>query len=182
MSKTLGNVIDPFQLIKQYGVDPVRYYLLREIRTTEDGDFSIEKLEKRYDGDLNNGLSNLVHRVLTLAWNNKNLLGELPLIEAKQTSIPEEYKNSMENFDTSKALECVWRKIRDADKLVNDSKLWTLPKENSEKFKSVVIELLETLGLVSHLLKPFLPNTSGKIETLIALKEKPEPIFMRLTK
>jgi len=182
MSKTLRNVVDPVALVKRYGIDPVRYYLLREIRSSEDGDFSIEKLEKRYDGDLANGLSNLIHRVATLAWNNKHLLS-LPSLEAPNPlSHPKEYNDAFEECNPNEALEFIWGKIGTADKKINDAKLWTLPKEDVKRFASLTEELLKELRAIASLIAPLLPETSEKIISTLSFKEKPEPIFKRSEK
>jgi methionyl-tRNA synthetase len=80
MSKSIGNVIDPFELTKKYGTDPVRYFLLSEFKTTGDGDFSYAKFENKYNAELSSGLGNLISRTLTLV-EKKNLIGEEMIIQ-----------------------------------------------------------------------------------------------------
>lgn len=132
MSKTVGNVIDPFALVEKYGVEPVRYFLLREIPSGEDGDFSYKKLEERYQADLANGLGNLVQRVLTLIENN--LLGELNYrknLESKEvvdfvSGVKEKYKQAIEDFRLHEALGQVFEVVDFANGYVNQHKPWEL--------------------------------------------------------
>src|SRR3990167_6752256 len=105
MSKTIGNVVDPFDLVEKYGKEPVRYFLLREIASNDDGDFSFKKLEDRYNGDLANGLGNLVQRVVVLIDNN--LGGEL-IYESEKCKVKsvklEDYRKGIEEFKLHDAL------------------------------------------------------------------------------
>ncbi len=98
MSKSLGNVIDPFELVKKYGVDPVRYYLLSEIPSTEDGDFTYEKFEKRYNSDLASGIGNLVARIRAMAGKIGFKEDNLDFVKPKINEIKENYKKSLEKF------------------------------------------------------------------------------------
>ncbi|HEY4484490.1 MAG TPA: class I tRNA ligase family protein [Candidatus Paceibacterota bacterium] len=132
MSKTIGNVIDPFALVEKYGVEPVRYFLLREIPSGEDGDFSYKKLEERYQSDLANGLGNLVQRVLTLV--EGNMLGELNyranledkgVLEALKKA-RESYGENIENFKLHEALGDVFSLVNFANGYVNQHKPWEL--------------------------------------------------------
>ncbi len=172
MSKSLGNVTNPFPLIEKYGVDVLRYFLLREIPSTEDGDFSEEKLVARYNGDLANGLGNLVARVATLMSNNFNegLEYDTKLIDpetsqAIQNLLPK-YQASIENFKLHEALIVIWELIAQADKYVNDNKPWALVKEDTEKFKIVMTNLIEIIYQITKTLAPFMPETSEKIATV----------------
>ncbi len=166
MSKTLGNVIDPFELVKTYGTDPVRYYLLREISSAGDGDFSYEKFTARYNGDLANGLGNLVARIaalgvkwgedLTLTHDDQFLLlGNIMRIRNQK------YEKNIEEFRLNEALGNIWEVIGLMDKWVNDEKPWTKDKQAMRVF-------LETAGSgltdIVSMLRPFLPGTAEKIE------------------
>jgi methionyl-tRNA synthetase len=115
MSKSLGNVVDPFELVEKYGTDPVRYYLLREISSTEDGDFTFQKFEERYNSDLAKGLGNLTARVITLA--EKNITNnQLSIINKSwsaksKTIIDKTWKNEqkcLDNFKFNEALAEIW--------------------------------------------------------------------------
>src|SRR3989344_258061 len=179
MSKSLGNVVDPFALIEKYGTDAVRYYLLREIPPFEDGDFTEEKFKERYNSDLANGLGNLVSRVLSLAQRNNSLKPPYSLKGADQefTKFFRERKNHfvedyLDNFRFSEALEAIWYAISWCDKYIEYEKPWASPKPE------VIGNLLFALGEIANLLKPFLPETSEKI--LKQLQEgKGESLFPR---
>ncbi|OGN03582.1 MAG: methionine--tRNA ligase [Candidatus Yanofskybacteria bacterium RIFCSPHIGHO2_01_FULL_42_12] len=164
MSKTVGNIIDPFALVEKYGVDPVRYFLLREISSAEDGDFSYKKLEERYNGDLANGLGNLVSRVATLIENNMD--GELIYDSAKrkaQSVKLEGYEKAIEEFRLHDALGEIWKTVADANKYVDERKPWLEAKESPERFLETIIVLVSAIHDVAWLLQPFLPETSEKI-------------------
>jgi methionyl-tRNA synthetase len=174
MSKSLGNVVDPFELIKKYGVDSVRYYLLREIVSAEDGDFTYEKFEQRYNSDLAGGIGNLVARVLGVA-------GKLDIKESKPTKktadkikeIKKNYTASLEKFKFNEALASVWELISFCDKYINEEKLW------ESKNPKVINDLFFAINEIGVLLLPFLPETSDKILQQIKTK-KSEPLFPRI--
>lgn len=181
MSKSLGNVANPISLVEKYGVDVLRYFLLREIPSTEDGDFSEEKLVARYNGDLANGLGNLVARVATLLNSNfnegleynKNLIdpATISAINKMQSS----YRISIDDFKLHEALIAIWELISYADKYVNDTKPWALAKENTEEFKSVMTNLVEIIHSIAKVLAPFMPETADKIFTIFDFnKDQPD--------
>jgi methionyl-tRNA synthetase len=185
MSKSLGNVVDPFGLIKKYGADAVRYFLLREIPSTEDGDFTEEKFINRYNADLAGGIGNLVARVLTLAMKfniqdkkSQNALYN-PKIEQEIKKIKKSYQESLENFKLNEALISIWDLIKICDKYVNDEKPWSLePKKDKEKLAAVLGDLLSAISEIAGLLKPFLPQTAEKISKQLQTL-KSEPLFPR---
>ena len=166
MSKSLGNVVDPFELVKKYGADAVRFFLLREIPSTEDGDFTEEKFVERYNGDLASGLGNLVARVVTLAqkFEVKNFKDF-----AIDFSIP---KNFWEEFNFGAYLRTVWGFIGVCDKYIEDNRLWEGNKNQG------VESLLYAIAKIAELLRPFLPETSEKILKQLKNK-KSEPLFPR---
>lgn len=181
MSKTIGNIIDPVEIINKYGIDPLRYYLLREIVPSQDGDFSYEKLKKRYDSDLVNGLSNTIHRILILAWQNKKMFNEREKIStAERQIIRKKYDQAILNFEFNEALKIIWELISHIDKKIEKEKLWELPQKNQKKFSEIIKNTLNDFYLIADLLKPFLPLTGEKILELIKLENKPEPIFKKL--
>lgn len=181
MSKSLGNIVDPFPLIERYGSDALRYYLLREIPATEDGDFTIEKFEQRYNADLASGLGNLVARVLTLAtkFKVKSLKLEIKVkslkLDAAIQQAKQDTKNALESFRFNEALAAVWGLIRFCDRYIEKEKPW----EAGDKQKEVIADLLFVLQNIAELLQPFLPETSEKILRQIKTK-KFSPLFPRL--
>ena len=159
MSKSLGNVIDPFELVKKYGADAVRYFILREISSTEDGDFTYEKFEERYNSDLAKGLGNLVARVLTLAEKEKNQDGSHLVLDPPVKKTWQDYSAALDAFKFNEALASVWNLISFCDKYIEKEKPWDrLYQENL-----IIKNLLFALGNIAFLLYPFLPQTSEKI-------------------
>src|SRR3989344_3941819 len=178
MSKTIGNVIDPFALVEKYGAEPVRYFLLREIPSNEDGDFSSKKLEERYNSDLANGLGNLVSRTATLIANNMN--GELVYkpemisqeVKDKAGQLFRGYTDNVDNFLLHEALGRIWDLIGVANKYVDEHKPWVSVKENPEKFLATMNNIVYVLYNVAWMLTPFMPETSDKIfQTLGASRD-----------
>lgn len=179
MSKSLGNVVDPYELVKKYGTDAVRYFLLREISPTEDGDFTPEKFEKRYNSDLASGLGNLVSRVLKMVENSG--INSVPKsfsnsdFKKKLSSTEKMNKESLADFKFNEALITIWGLITFCDQYINQEKPW----EESPKQKEVIGDLLLSLQKIAELLSPFLPETSQKIERAIKAN-KIEALFPRI--
>jgi len=174
MSKSLGNVIDPFELVKKYGTDAVRYFLLREASPFEDLDFTYKKFEQRYNSDLASGLGNLVARVITLCAKLK--------IEIKNSKLNKiidgtwkDYHKVLGEFKFNEALISIWNLINFCDKYIEKEKPW----EAKENQKLVINNLLFALTNITKLLEPFLPETSEKILRQIKTK-KPEILFPRI--
>lgn len=178
MSKSLGNVVDPFVLAEKYGVDPVRYFLLREIPSGEDGDFSEKKLEERYTSDLANGLGNLVQRVATLI--STKLEGEINYSDAdNEQKIKEAIDKTksktgelIDSFKLHEALTQIWNLIGTANSYINENKPWEL-NDKPEEFIKVLANSTELVIAVAELLSPFIPQTSEKILKRFS-KEKTE--------
>jgi len=177
MSKSLGNIIDPFNLVEKYGTDAVRYFLLREIPPTEDGDFTYEKFEQRYNSDLAKGLGNFVSRVIALA--GKLKLKELKIKDKDLKSVIDKtrknYEKSLDSFKFNEALSSLWQLISFCDKYIEKEKPW----QASEKQEEIVANLLLAVNEVAGLLKPFLPETSEKIFERLA-RGKNKPLFPRI--
>lgn len=164
MSKTLGNVIDPLDLIKKYGAEALRYYLLRYISPFADGDFSEDKFRKAYNADLANGLGNLIARVAKLCESIDYIqMGSKNRVSAHLISI-DEYSDALSEFRFNDALSFVWRKIAALDKFINDEKPWNLLKNADPRLKSVLAHSVDQIQEISGLLEPFLPETAKKIE------------------
>ena len=175
MSKSLGNVIDPLELVKKYGADPVRYYLLRYIHPFEDSDFSIEHFEEIYNSDLANGIGNLVSRTA-------NMIGKNELGVSGRTS-PFTENRLIEEYKFHEALKSINEIVTDADQLIDKEKPWELVKTNKEKTRKVLQEVVNRILVIAENLKPFLPGTTEKIESIFAtdkIKKPKEPLFPRL--
>ncbi len=162
MSKTVGNVVDPFVLAEKYGADALRYYLLREIPSGEDGDFSQAKFEARYNGDLANGLGNFASRVLTLGERlgaiDRKSFGEIDAeITQRIASARKKTEEKIEAFQLHEALAAIWELVSFGDAYVNKTEPW---KTND---RSAVLNAAVILDNAAALLHPFLPETSEKI-------------------
>jgi len=183
LSKSLGKTVDPFDLAKKYSSEALRYYLLREFPATEDGDFSVRRLEERYQADLANGLGNLTARILTLS-EKAQLTGqdkyEGDFLKENLTLIQKKYTRALEEINFREALEAIWEFIGLCDEYLEKNKPWELIKTNQDKFKKVLKELLGALKEIAFLLKPFLPVTSEKILAQIEQNKKTELLFPRL--
>ncbi|MBZ9572329.1 methionine--tRNA ligase [Patescibacteria group bacterium] len=180
MSKSLRNVIDPFELVKKYGTDAVRYFLLREIPPTEDGDFTYEKFKKRYNSDLAAGLGNLVARVITLAKKQKlKVKNGIQNQEFKKIIDVtwKKYRKDLNDFKFNEVLISIWNLISFCDKYIEKKRPWELLK--SQKIKPILNNLLFTLSNIAQMLQPFLPETSGKIFKQIKEKEA-ETLFPKI--
>ncbi len=173
MSKSLGNVIDPFELVNKYGTDAVRYYLLREITSTEDGDFTDEKFEQRYNADLAGGIGNLVARVLGIAGGKVFAAKATKITKTKIEETKKNYKLALGNFKFNEALFVIWELISYCDKYINDEKLWETKKPE------VLSDLVFAISETSSLLAPFLPETSEKIQQALKTGKK-ENLFPRV--
>lgn len=158
MSKTLGNVIDPFALIKTYGADALRYYFLREIPSTADGDFSERRFKELYNADLANGLGNLVSRVAKLAEGAPHK----EAVPAFEDLCKGTYKKAFDEYRFNDALAIVWERVKATDQQINESKPWTL---TGDVLAAALTPAISAIVETAILLQPFLPSASQKILT-----------------
>ncbi len=166
-SKTIGNVVDPIQLVEKYGIDPVRYFLLREVPSSEDGDFSEKKLEERYNGDLANNLGNLVSRIAKLI--ETRVGGTLhkesehldKKVTEKLTVTEKNVSQFINDFKLHEALAEIFKLFSFANEYINDRAPWA--EVHPDHLNETLINLGEILVRGTHLLWPFLPETSEKI-------------------
>lgn len=174
MSKTIGNVIDPITLIEKYGTDALRYYFLKEIPPTDDGDFSEEKLKVLYNADLANGLGNLVARVAKLC---ENVSFEYHIKDGVQLSeVTEIYLKEYRFHD---ALSNIWDQINNANGAISKDEPWSIQDE--EKLKDKLFSYVSSIIYIANDLQPFLPETSEKILKQFSGEIKSgEPLFPRI--
>jgi len=187
MSKSLGNVIYPDELVAKFGVDGTRYLLLTALPYSKDGDLSWEKMTEKYNADLANGLGNLVSRVLKLS-SQLQILPDFDDMKkevyqvghhSSYEGVKDWYEPWMKEFKISMVIESLWKRISKSNILIEERKPWELAKSDMAEFKKVMSNLLLELTFIAEILKPFLPSTSEKIET--ALKTgKVEPLFQRI--
>ncbi|MFC1600289.1 methionine--tRNA ligase [Patescibacteria group bacterium] len=168
MSKSLGNVISPEDVVEKYGTDPLRYYLLKEIPTTEDGDFTYERFEEVYNSELANNLGNLMNRVTKMT--ERYFKGKVPENTAPDKEIQagieemwETYHKMIDKFDLKKAVEAVMVQVDAANKYIEDKKPWVLAKEDEKELANVLYNLLEVLRHVGYALYPYIPEAAEKL-------------------
>jgi methionyl-tRNA synthetase len=170
MSKTLGNVIDPLQLVHQYGVDAFRYYIYRHIPTYTDGDFSMQRFEAAYNGELADELGNAVSRTAAMITKyQQGMIGEIP--EPKHDIAA--YSEAMENFRFDRAMDEVWEQVRGLNQYIDEEKPWLIasPKKgepDSEHLREVLANCASSLLEISAMSKPFMPRTAAAIESVFA--------------
>lgn len=161
MSKTLGNVVDPFEVIEQYGTDALRYYLLRHIPSGDDGDFSWAKFEQAYNGELANDLGNLVQRLAAMITRYQgSSIGDVPEVGHDE----KQYHEALEHFKFDRAIEHVWSLIQGINQYIEETKPWELAKKGeTEHLQQVLASAVGSLLQVAVLLAPFLPETAENI-------------------
>jgi methionyl-tRNA synthetase len=168
MSKSLGNVISPDDLIKDYGIDALRYYLARHVSTFEDSDVTPESFKEAYNGNLANGIGNLTARIMKLA--ESNLTGPADISD---NEFHGSLKTALENFEIQKAMNHIWQEIAGLDREIQEKKPW------ESKDKDVIAVLVQKLSHIGHSLAPFMPDTSSKILSAIKANRMPAPLFAR---
>ncbi len=164
MSKTLGNVVDPVAVAQKYGNDVLRYYLFRDIAFGEDGDFSEARLQEHYNGELANGLGNLVARVLAMI--DKYANGKIPNYTNHMHAYKEhwqKYQAHMEKFELDRALNTIWHCIGELDRSIGHEQPWKLAKHDKTRLLEVLYQLGECLRHIAWALLPFMPDTAQKI-------------------
>jgi methionyl-tRNA synthetase len=181
MSKSLGNVINPSDLVDRYGVDPVRYYLLAEIAPFEDGDYSEEKFKARYNADLANGLGNLIARVANLLEKNEITTGlKVNLLDPDIKETVAKFTASFQNYRFNEALQIIWEKIRNCDESLSQKAPWKMTDQTT--IAAVLRPLAQTILNLAYLLEPFLPASAQKIQTQFKATQikKEASLFPRL--
>ena len=189
ISKSLGNVINPIALIEEYGLDQIRYFMMREVPFGRDGDFSKTALINRINSDLANDLGNLSQRVLSIIF--KNLDGKIPSIPEdlqkedhfllnKLKELPNNVRVLINEQSFHEALRIIWHVIAEANRYVDKQAPWSLKKTDFDRMSEVLGVLVEVIRGVCLLLQPFMPDASEKL--LDQIKVSPEErLFSSLT-
>ena len=178
MSKTLGNVISPKEIIDKFGTDAFRYFFLRHIPSYTDGDFSWQRLEAAYNNELADQLGNAVSRTAAMISRyQKGLIGVIP--EADHDIGP--FQEALGQFRFDKAMDEIWEQVKGLNQYIEESKPWELAKLNDEEhLREVLAYCVGSLLEIASLLWPFMPATSEKITQIFSsgvLKEMPPPLF-----
>lgn len=175
MSKTLGNVIDPYEVVQEFGLDQVRYFLLREVPFGQDGDFSRKAIINRINGELANEIGNLYSRVVNMA--NKFLEGEVfgdkdQEYERFAEETIKNYEDYMKEVNFYKAIEEILKFTSYLNKYVDEKQPWSLKKEGkTEELRKVLYALVDGLYVLTHLLYPITPNKMGEALEMLGEKE-----------
>ena len=181
MSKSKGNVIYPETLLDRYGLDAVRYFLLREMPVAQDGIFSPEQFVERYNFDLCNDLSNLLNRTISMV--NKYFDGNVPNYNGTINEVDKEleeftnkqidnFEMKLNNYEIANALQEIWTLISRTNKYIDETMPWSLAKEEkTEQLKSVMYHLIENLRKIAILISPFMSSTANKIFKQIGIEK-----------
>ena len=182
MSKSKGNVIYPEDLVEKYGLDSVRYFLLREMPITQDAIFSPESFIERYNFDLCNDLSNLLNRTVSMV--NKYFEGQVPKYNGTPNDVDKEleeftikqidlFDEKWNKYEIANSVQEIWNLISRTNKYIDETMPWSLAKENDqEKLSSVMYHLIENLRKIAILIKPFMNDTAENILRQIGITDK----------
>ncbi len=177
MSKSTGNIVSPTDLVERYGVDPVRYYFMREVPYGQDGSYSHEAIIARMNAELANDLGNLAQRSLSMV--NKNCNAKVPnngeLIAEDQEMLDAavgllaECRKQHADYAISKAMDAVWRVVADANRYFASQEPWALKKTNPARMETVLWTTAEVLRMVGILIQPYVPESAEKLLDLLAV-------------
>ncbi|TSC68059.1 MAG: methionyl-tRNA synthetase [Parcubacteria group bacterium Gr01-1014_72] len=181
MSKSFGNVINPHDLVREYGTDAVRYFLLREVNPFEDSPVTLERIKESYNSGLANGLGNLAARILQMS--SQYLSEPLNLSDQEiMTNLSGTGKVIFQRLDTyecNRAMDALWSWIQDLDVLIQEQKPFEVVKINKTAAQKQLTYMIKNLAEIALLLEPFMPETSKKIKVAIKENKKPETLFPR---
>ena len=177
MSKSLGNILDPIEIINKYGIDQLRYYLVKEVSLGNDGSISMENLKNCINNDLANNYGNLCQRVFSFV--KKNCDNKIPkssklsnsdkkLLDNLKNNIPK-LINFMNNQDLNEYIKMVINFSFEANKYFNDSEPWSVKKKDPERMKTILFTIIQQIKNISILLNPIIPNATNRIFALMNL-------------
>ncbi|MEX0931714.1 MAG: methionine--tRNA ligase [Candidatus Paceibacterota bacterium] len=174
MSKSLGNVIDPFEIVSEYGRDALRAFLLLELSSFEDSDFTIERFKSAYNANMANGIGNLSSRIMKLAEKHISPVKKL------DSELPSDYREAFEEYNLQRSAQIAWHYIRDLDRYIQETEPFKVIKEDEARGIELIAETVVRLGKIAYMLMPFIPDTSEKIlEHIRENKSFTTPLFLR---
>ena len=176
MSKSLGNVIDPYALVERYGTDAARYLMLRHVHPTDDSDLTWEKMDEVYTANLVNGLGNLTARIMKMAETHL----DSPIARPGDSVFAKEYTNALDEFNFQGACDFVWKKIGEMDEKITETEPFRLVKTDKEEAVKIIKELVLDLYMVGRMLNPLMPETNKIIKQAVLENKKPDNLFIRL--
>ena len=187
MSKSIGNVVDPIEVLEKHGLDAFRYYFTRHIDTFTDSDFTWDKFEDAYNNELANDYGNLVQRLANLCKKNevnRDYLESRKVLkngefQSSNSAKNSEYRRLMDNFEFTKGINFAWNEICAVNKRIEDTKPWSVAKESPEEAKILLASLVSDLLAANEMLKPFLPvaKTVEEIFTSDLIEPPKTPLF-----
>jgi methionyl-tRNA synthetase len=179
MSKSVGNIVSPSDLVERYGVDPVRYYFMREVPFGQDGSYSHEAIIARMNAELSNDLGNLAQRSLSMA--NKNCNASVPTkgsladadaeMLAAADALMVECRKQHADYQISKAMDAIWRVVADANRYFAGQEPWALKKTDPARMETVLWTTAEVLRIVAILIQPYVPQSAAKLLDLLSVPE-----------
>ena len=174
MSKSLGNVVDPNDLINEYGSEAVRYYLARHISTFEDGDLTPLQFKDVYNANLANGLGNLISRIMKMSYDNS----VVTLLYDQQ--YPPHIADAINKYNLNDAMNSIWSKIQRLDQKIAEEEPFKIVKSDPIMGKAIIQGLVSELYNIAICLQPFMPDTSKQIIELVQENKIPKkPLFLR---
>jgi methionyl-tRNA synthetase len=177
MSKSLGNVLDPFEVIEQFGTDALRFYLMRDVPFGSDGAVGMESVRTRYDAELANGYGNLASRTIAMVARYAN--GQVPEVAtdpglaAEFDVLPAEVAAVLDRADPTRALDLIWHRVRRLNRFVEERAPWELARSpgSAGELSEALASLSEGLRVVSVLLHPYMPETTERLLTALGAPE-----------
>jgi methionyl-tRNA synthetase len=178
MSKSLGNVVAPAEIIDKYGVEAFRYYFMRHIPSYNDGDFSWDRMESAYNNELANDLGNAVNRVAAMILKYQNgIIGEIP--ESEHDT--HDYEEAIAHCKFDRALEVVWEQVRGVNQYIDTEKPWEIAKAgDTAHLQEILAYACSCLVEIAELIEPFMPETANKISYIFKdglVRQLPTSLF-----
>jgi methionyl-tRNA synthetase len=173
MSKSLGNVLDPFEVIEQFGTDALRFYLMRDVPFGNDGAVGMDAVRVRYDAELANEFGNLASRTIAMVQRYRDgvvpAVDRDPVLDAEFEGLPQEIEALMDRAEVTLALDRIWRRVRRLNRYVEEQAPWQLARDpaNADKLDQVLASLIEGVRTVNTMVEPYLPDASAKLRAAL---------------
>lgn len=182
MSKSIGNVIDPFDTIERYGTDALRYYVARELHPFEDSDMTEERFKETYNANLANGLGNAFSRVMKMVYKYEVVIGKLPEESEimEREDVKSGYHEAFASFEINKVTDYIWSRISGLDRYIDETQPFKKIKTSPEEAKGDLVKMAHELWEIAILIKPIMPDSADSIMASIKEGTPPEtPLFAR---